>query len=506
MYIVLIDRKKDSPVLEQWLRERCEGDAELLILDRDVVAAQLLRSDSPPDLVVRNGVEGLDTSHLLSVALESLQDISPVVVLCDAPGEQKVRDLAEPAFRPLRYPVSRERFNKALDILLATDDGEVGLSFTADSPLPELHFGHLVGESSAMLRLYRMLERIARTDSTCLITGESGTGKENAANTIHALSSRAERASVPVNCGAIPSELVESHFFGHKRGAFTGAVSDRDGAFALADRSTLFLDEVGELGLAMQVKLLRVLQTGEVQPVGGTKTRNTDVRIVAATNRDLDQEMAEGNFREDLFYRLAVIPLRMPPLRERSDDIPLLVRYFADLFNARTEFPVRGISRAAMDALCAYGWPGNVRELRAGLERMIVLADDELLGVDDLPPKIRSAVGLADEEPIDPWASPALPEGGLKLAEAVDHYETNLILQALERTGWNRSQAATLLHMNRTTLVEKLKKKGLSAPSHDSGRASSKGSGKAGAKSADEQGQEAVSGGAGGSLARAAGR
>ena len=505
MYIVLIDRKKDSPVLEQWLRERCEGDAELLILDRDVVAAQLLRSDSPPDLVVRNGVEGLDTSHLLSVALESLQDISPVVVLCDAAGEQKVRDLGEPAFRPLRYPVSRERFNKALDALLATDDGEMGLSFGPDSPLPELHFGHLVGESSPMLRLYRMLERIARTDSTCLITGESGTGKENAAATIHSLSGRADRANVPVNCGAIPSELVESHFFGHKRGSFTGAVSDRDGVFVAADQGTLFLDEVGELGLAMQVKLLRILQTGEVQPVGANKTRKTDVRIVAATNRDLDQEMADGKFREDLFYRLAVIPLRMPPLRERSDDIPLLVRYFADIFNARTEFPVRGISRAAMDALCAYEWPGNVRELRAGLERMIVLAEDDLLGIDDLSPKIRSAVGLEEEEPIDPWASPALPEGGLKLAEAVDHYETNLILQALDRTGWNRSQAATLLHMNRTTLVEKLKKKGLSAPSHDNGRAAGGAGGKAGRDSADESKKRAAGDGPGGSLARAAG-
>jgi DNA-binding NtrC family response regulator len=500
VYIVLIDRKKDSPVLEQWLKERCEGDDELLLLDRDVVAAQLLRSDSPPDLVVRNGVEGLDTSHLLSVALESLQELPPVVILCDAAGEQKVRDLGEPSFRSLRYPVSRERFHKALDALLVTDDGSIGLSFGADSPLPELHYGYLVGESSPMLRLYRLLERVARTDSTCLISGESGTGKENAAATIHSLSTRVHKANIPVNCGAIPSELVESHFFGHKRGSFTGAVSDKDGVFVAADKGTLFLDEVGELELGMQVKLLRVLQTGDVQPVGSTKTRITDVRIVAATNRDLDQEMADGRFREDLFYRLAVIPLRMPPLRERSDDIPLLVRFFAEEFNARTDFPVKGVSRAGLEALCAYEWPGNVRELRAVLERMIVLAEDEVLGVDDLPGKVRSAVGLEEEEPIDPWSSPALPEGGLKLAEAVDHYETNLILQALERTGWNRSQAAVLLHMNRTTLVEKLKKKGLTAPSHDAS-----GSGKAKADSADKKAKEAVRDGAGGSVSRAAG-
>ncbi len=506
MYIVLIDRKKDSPVLEQWLRERCEGDDELVVLDRDVVAAQLLRSDSPPDLVVRNGVEAFDTSYLLSVAAESAGDLPPVVILCDAAGEQKVRDLGEPAFRTVRYPVSRERFHKALDLLLTTDDGEVGLSFGPESPRPELHFGYLVGESTPMLRLYRMLERVARTNTTCLITGESGTGKENAASTIHSLSPRTDQANVPVNCGAIPSELVESHFFGHKRGAFTGAVSDRDGVFVAADRGTLFLDEVGELELAMQVKLLRVLQTGDVQPVGSSKTQKTDVRIVAATNRDLDQEMADGNFREDLFYRLAVIPIRMPPLRERSDDIPLLVRHFADVFNARTDFPVRGISRTGMDGLCAYEWPGNVRELRAVLERMIVLAEEEVLGVDDLPAKVRAAVGLESDEPIDPWASPALPEGGLKLAEAVDHYETNLILQALDRTGWNRSQAANLLYMNRTTLVEKLKKKGLSAPSHDSGRSSRTTSGQASDESADEGEGDAAGGGPDGSLAHAAGR
>lgn len=487
MYILLIDRKKDSPALEEWLRERCSGDDELVVLDRDVVAAQLIRSDTPPGLVVRNGVEGLDVSHLISVAVECMGEIPPVVVLCDAPGEKQVQALGEPAFRALRYPVSQASFHKALDLLTASDAGELGLGFGPDSPLPELHFGHLVGESVVMQRLYRMLERVARTDSTCLITGESGTGKEHAAATLHALSKRSEKPNVPVNCGAIPRELVESHFFGHKRGSFTGAVSDKDGVFVTADGGTLFLDEVGELELAMQVKLLRVLQTGEVQAVGASRTRGTDVRIVAATNRDLEAEMAAGNFREDLFYRLAVIPLRMPPLRDRTDDIPLLVRHFAEVFNARSDFPLRGISRAALDALCAYDWQGNVRELRSVIERMSVLAEGDVLGQEDLPPKIRAAVGLEDEEEeIDPWGSPALPDQGIKLAAAVEHYETNLILQALERTGWNRSRAAELLQMNRTTLVEKLRKKGLTAPTHDQA-GSKRDAGKAAAPRADEE-------------------
>ncbi len=496
MYILLIDRKKDSPALEEWLRERCTGDDELVVLDRDVVAAQLIRSDTPPGLVVRNGVEGLDVSHLLSVAVECMGELPPVVVLCDAPGEKKVHAVGEPAFRPLRYPVTRASFHKALDLLTAPDAGEIGLSFGPESPLPELHFGHLVGESSAMTRLYRMLERVARTESTCLITGESGTGKEHAAATLHTLSKRSEKEMIPVNCGAIPRELVESHFFGHKRGSFTGAVSDKDGVFVAADGGTLFLDEVGELELAMQVKLLRVLQTGEVQAVGASRPRGTDVRIVAATNRDLEAEMADGNFREDLFYRLAVIPLRVPPLRERADDIPLLVRHFAEVFNARSDFPLRGISKAALDALCSYEWHGNVRELRSVIERMSVLAEGDVLGQDDLPPKIRAAAGLEDEdEIIDPWASPALPDQGIKLAAAVEHYETNLILQALERTGWNRSRAAELLQMNRTTLVEKLRKKGLTAPTHDKSGTMRKAA-RLPAKPADEKGGEPADGGA----------
>ncbi len=335
------------------------------------------------------------------------------------------------------------------------------MRFQARRGLPELHFGVFVGESEAMRDLYRTLEKIARTETTCLITGESGTGKELAAQVIHDLSTRNGARLVPVNCGAIPENLLESEFFGHKKGAFTGAVNDHKGRFSLAHEGTLFLDEIGEMMLGLQVKLLRALQTGEIQPVGSSVQVKVDVRIVAATNRNLTDEMADGKFREDLYYRLAIVPVEMPALRERHGDIPLLIRYMVDSINKRAFEPVTGITQETMDALCAYAWPGNVRELAAVLERMIILADDEILSPDDLPGRI-SGAETSYMQPVETQSVEALlPDDGLVLSNAVDRYETRLILQALERTDWNKNQAAQLLKMNRTTLVEKLKKKNL---------------------------------------------
>jgi len=337
------------------------------------------------------------------------------------------------------------------------------MRFGSRRDLPELHFGVFIGESSAMRDLYRMLEKIARTDTSCLITGESGTGKELAAQVIHELSTRKEGSLVPVNCGAIPENLLESEFFGHRKGAFTGAVSDHKGRFSLANGGTLFLDEIGEMMLALQVKLLRALQTGEIQPVGSTHPLQVDVRVVAATNRILTDEMADGRFREDLYYRLAIVPIEMPALRERQGDIPLLIRFMVEAINKRAFEPVSAITQDTLDALCGYHWPGNVRELGAVLERMIILADDEVLCFDDLPGRI-SGAETSFMKPVEPQESAPeqiLPDDGLVLSSAVDRFETRLILQALERTGWNKNQAAQLLKMNRTTLVEKLKKKNL---------------------------------------------
>jgi DNA-binding NtrC family response regulator len=462
MYTLLIDVAGDSDALQDWLRDREEVGQDLVVLDRDAVAAQLLRSDAPPRLVVRSGASGLDSSPLLSVSQESGRELPRVIVLCSGGEESAVRELGEQALFPVPKPQCRDDLFAILDLMVAPVDGDVALNFDA-LEAPVMHHGVFIGESNAMREVYRILEKVAKSDSTCLITGESGTGKELAAQVIHELSHRTERAFVPVNCGAIPENLLESEFFGHKKGAFTGAISEHKGRFETADDGTLFLDEIGEMQLSLQVKLLRALQTGEIQPVGASKSKKVDVRVVAATNRDLEAEMGAGNFREDLYYRLAIIPVEMPALRNRPDDIPVLVGHFVKAINRRADPPVTGMTRGCLDALCSYSWQGNIRELRAVLERMVVLAECDLLSIEDLPAKIRTAVGL---EPSGEASSggPMLPEDGLILSSAVDEFETALMLQALERTGWNKNQAARLLNMNRTTLVEKLKKKKLTGP------------------------------------------
>ena len=464
MYTLLIDSRGDSGALQEWLKERDDVGSDLVVLDRDTVAAQLLRSDAPPRLVLRAGIEDLESSPLLSVSQECGRELPRTIVLCGAGEESRVRQLGEEALFPVPEPQSRDDLFAILDLMAAPVDGDIALNFESEE-VPKLHHGVFIGESNAMREVYRILGKVAKSDSTCLVTGESGTGKELAAQVIHELSHRTQRAFVPVNCGAIPENLLESEFFGHKKGAFTGAVAEHKGRFETADEGTLFLDEIGEMQLSLQVKLLRALQTGDIQPVGASKTKKVDVRVVAATNRNLEAEMGAGNFREDLYYRLAIIPVEMPALRNRPDDIPILVGHFVKEINKRAEPPVTAMTRGCLDALCSYSWQGNIRELRAVLERMVVMAESDLLSIDDLPAKIRSAVGL-DEEGQASSGGPMLPEDGLKLSSAVDEFETALILQALERTGWNKNQAARLLNMNRTTLVEKLKKKKLTGPAN----------------------------------------
>ena len=469
MYTLVIGADRTDAPVEEWLRSRGEAAGDVMVVGRDSLAAQLLRSDAPPGLVVRIGAEGLELSPIVDAADEAGRDSPPLIVITDAEGEIVVRALSDCSVFALTPPLTRDRFLKAIAVAMTPDDGALGMSFEARSPLPDLHFGQFVGESAVMHRVYRALSKVARGETTCLVTGESGTGKELAAAVVHQLSERATQSFVAVNCGAIPENLLESEFFGHKKGAFTGAINDHKGRFQLADDGTLFLDEIGEMQLSLQVKLLRALQTGEITPVGQAVPSRVNVRVVAATNRDLAVEMQANRFREDLYYRLAVVPVRLPALRERREDIPLLIRWLVERINMRSGKPVKGITRRALDALVSWDWPGNVRELGSMLERMVVMSDESILTVDDLPSYIRSAVGMLDVEPldaesVDPFASPALPEEGLNLADVVLAYENALIVQALERTGWNKNQAAQLLQMNRTTLVEKLKKRGLMTP------------------------------------------
>jgi DNA-binding NtrC family response regulator len=313
---------------------------------------------------------------------------------------------------------------------------------------------NVIARSAAVIDIYRLIDRVADTHCTVLVTGDSGTGKELVARAVHETSSRASAPMVVVNCGAIPEALLESELFGHVRGAFTGAHANKIGRIAAAEGGTLFLDEVGELPLALQVKLLRVLQSYEYSPVGDSRTHKADVRIVAATNINLEEAVASGLFREDLYYRLNVIHVHLPPLRERPEDIEALAEHFLATAARRAGREGRAISPIAMDMLRAWSWPGNVRELENTMERAVILCTGESIEPKDLPARV---CGLGGER----RAGPTLQDGGTDLRAAVEAFENNLIRQALEKTNWNKNQAARLLGLNRTTLVEMLKRKRL---------------------------------------------
>jgi two-component system, NtrC family, response regulator AtoC len=317
---------------------------------------------------------------------------------------------------------------------------------------------HLIGTSDAIRELLEFVDKVADSDSTILILGESGTGKELIARTIHYNSARRDQPLVPVNCGAIPENLLESELFGHEKGAFTGALNAHMGRFELAHGGTIFLDEVGEMSLALQVKLLRVLQERCFERVGGTKTIGVDVRILAATNQDLDIAVQEKRFRKDLYYRLNVIPVTIPPLRERLSDIPLLLDHFIARFNDMKHASVHGVDPEAMDCLLHYHWPGNIRELENLVERLIVLKKTGIIVPADLPEKVLRSI----PPPLVRLEEPMVGNGtGIDLVRELERHENRLIVEAMRRANGVTSKAAQLLHVNRTTLVEKLKRKGL---------------------------------------------
>jgi two-component system response regulator PilR (NtrC family) len=320
----------------------------------------------------------------------------------------------------------------------------------------------LLGKSTAMGRLFEILRKVAPARTSVLLIGESGTGKELAARALHELSARAERAFVAVNCGAIPESLLESELFGHVKGAFTGAATEKTGLFEAAHGGTLFLDEVGELPLAMQVKLLRALQERRVKPVGGVSEREIDVRVVAATNRDLETEVERGTFRQDLYYRLNVIQIRMPPLRERREDIPLLAEHFLAKFSAEHARPAGEIAPAAMSILASYAFPGNVRELENVIERAVTLSSDGNITPETLPDNLLEARG--GHRGAAARAVPELPSEGLDLEREVESFERALILRALERTHDNRTEAARLLGISFRSMRYRLSKLGIAAP------------------------------------------
>ena len=310
------------------------------------------------------------------------------------------------------------------------------------------NFGNLVAKSEAMQSMFQIAAKAAQYKTTVLILGDSGTGKELIARAIHFEGDRSNKPLVPVNCGGIPETLLESELFGYKRGAFTGADKDKKGLFQEADGGTIFLDEIGELPLALQVKLLRVLQENEVRMIGDSKSMKIDVRVIAATAKDLEEEVKKGTFREDLFYRLNVLSIKIPRLRDRVEDIPLLCDHFIERFNSRLNKKIEGIAPAAMSHLLEYAWPGNVRELENMIERALVLAEGSLLLPDHFPPELGRSI---DRDQMD-----VLFDGhSLKAAQKL--MEKRLITKALKKTGGNRTQAARLLEISHPSLLSKIK-------------------------------------------------
>src|SRR5579875_1330163 len=314
----------------------------------------------------------------------------------------------------------------------------------------------LVGEHQTIVKLRALVERVAATDATVLITGESGSGKEVVARAIHTLSARANRSFVPVNCAAIPQDLLESEMFGHERGAFTGAAGSRQGLFSAADGGTIFLDEIGEMPLKLQAKLLRVLEDGVVRPVGSDRATRVDARIIAASNADLMTAVRKGGFREDLLYRLQVVPIHIPPLRERRSDIPLLVDFFLERMRGRFAGRQWTISKEALVHLWSYDWPGNVRELENMVERLAILSEGPVIEAAALPPNL-----IASVHAVETHLPAELNEGAINLTQLVHEFEGRLINEALRRTNGNKQAAARLLSLKRTTFSAKLRRCGV---------------------------------------------
>jgi nitrogen regulation protein NR(I) len=411
------------------------------------------------DLVMPK-IGGMDLLRRVSA---DFPDVPVIVITAHGSVDSAVTALKAGAFDYITKPFEQDELKKVIAKAARAHDlerqnvHEIG----GDSGRPPL-----VGESQAMRAIYEMIAKVADSPSTVLVTGESGTGKELIARALHRGSSRREKPLIKVNCAAIPKDLVESELFGYERGAFTGAVSSKPGRFELADGGTLFLDEIGEVPVEMQVKLLRALQESEFERVGGIKTLRVDVRLIAATNRDLKQLIADGKFREDLYYRLAVVPIALPPLRERREDIPLLVRHFVRKYDERLGKRVEGIEDEALQLLMGYAWPGNIRELENLMERSVLFADGPLIQASALPDSLRERtaqppVPIAAVGPLGAIAAPSGASMKEIVRQAQAELEKELIARALEETGGNVTRAAKRLQISRKSLQVKMKELGL---------------------------------------------
>jgi DNA-binding NtrC family response regulator len=449
------------------------GDAQILVADdeeivREVLSDLLVAENYAIDLAssgqqtlekVRSGDYGLVLLDLMLPDLDGLQILEELNKLEDAPAtivltafasiEKAVKATKLGAFDFITKPFKNDELLLAIKHALEQRELRKENLRLKESLRSRYSFRNIIGKSASMGQVFDLISQVAPRRSTILIQGESGTGKELVAKAIHAASSRSGAPFMAINCGNIPSELLESEMFGHVRGAYTGAVNAKKGLFEVADKGTIFLDEVATISIEMQAKLLRVLQEREFRRLGGLENIKVDVRFIAATNTDLLVAVQQGTFRDDLYYRLNVIVIKLPPLRERSEDIPLLAEHFIRKFCAENERELCMLDPGALKILLDYDWPGNVRELENVIERAVVLATGKVITAEVFPVKL-SPAPLAENF--------SLPDGNLPLKEKVGNFERTLILSALEKTGWNQRKAADLLSVNATTLSEKLKR------------------------------------------------
>ena len=449
-HVLFVD---DEVALRALMAERLrERGYEVVEAETGEKALDLLEQFAFDIIITDLRMPGIDGGRVIQAAVSRYPRIVGIVIT----GYGTVRDAVDAIKRgatnfiakPFQFDELMHVLDQALEQRRLASENEY-----LRSQLEErYHFGGILGRSRPMQALFQMLETVARSNSTILITGETGTGKEVVARAIHHNSPRRAHRLIAINCSAIPETLLEAELFGHVRGAFTGAVGMRQGRFEQAHKGTLFLDEVGTMSPALQMKLLRALQEREFERIGDNQTIKVDVRVIAATNVELSRMVTAGSFREDLYYRLNVIPIELPPLRERRDDIPLLVKHFLERF--APDSPVH-ISQGAMRALMAYPWPGNVRQLENAIERAVALgAGRQEIDVADMPPELQ-----ATPQPITaPFVD--FPDDGIDLPGYLSSIERDLIQRALDRTRGNRNKAADLLRIKRTTLVEKLRRIG----------------------------------------------
>jgi nitrogen regulation protein NR(I) len=458
--LIVDDENNIRRVLAAMLKR--DGYEVTTAADGEQAVATLHRT--PIDVVVTDLVmPRMGGLELLRHCATAHPDVPVIMITAHGTVDTAVEAMKAGAFDYITKPFEQEELRK---VIAKAARARVLEGQHVHPPAGDGERPPLVGQSPSMRAVYDVIARVADSPSTVLITGESGTGKELVAQALHRGSSRRTQPLIKVNCAAIPKDLVESELFGYERGAFTGAVGSKPGRFELADGGTLFLDEIGEIPIEMQVKLLRALQESEFERVGGIKTLRVDVRLIAATNRNLEALIADGRFREDLFYRLNVVPIALPALRDRREDIPLLIQHFIEKYNRRLGKRVERVDEGALEILTAYGWPGNIRELENVMERSVLFADGPLVTVAQLPETLRERTGAAavPVAPVGALGAIAAPSGASMkdiVRQAQADLEKTLISRALDETNGNVTRAAKLLQISRKSLQVKMKELGL---------------------------------------------